>query len=360
MAIWNGSVINSNDTAFVFNKLANRKAVPMVRRKNGFLYAILGKEEVGSTPGVTGFQRLKSITGNKVEVRLLGAVASPTTVADANQTDAVDYANAATNGMLSNGAWGAAEFPITHYQWPFLITDSELQRYKGDELKTVAFMDEYFDRVMLSYEKVWGTQLSMANIADTTNMADSSRTVLGSWVYAIAGSQNLSGASTDWANGGTYGTINRADSGNADFRGNVYTNQGDLTLGKILTAKNACIINGGNPTVGIAGTTLYTKIEGLVSSYTQVAYADDWNKFAGAHTMYSGIRFVLDNYCASTVVGLLDPTTWQFYSNMTDFTTTGIIPDPSRRATYVLQTSPWVQNVCLSPNKNAVIGGLTS
>lgn len=361
MALWAGSVINTNETAFVFNKMATKKAIPIVRNINGFLYGILGKEEVGTTPGASvGFERLKTITGKNVEVTLLGQVDTPTTVADANQT-----ANATINYNAS--AWGAAEFPIAHYSWVFGLPDSELMRFQGDELKTASFLDDWFQRVMLSYEKAWGTAMSYSDITNTTNMTDVSRTVLGSWVYAIAGNNNLNAAVTaaTWNNSGSgatvqYGTINRADNTNDDFRGAVFGAQGDLTLGKILLAKNRAKKKGGLVTLGVAAETLYTKIEGLVSSYTQTAYDEQWGKFQGAYTMYAGIRFVLDSYCDSTIVGLFDPTTWQFYSKMETFATSGLMRDIRTNAAHVLHTSPWAQLVCMAPARNAILGGLTS
>jgi hypothetical protein len=129
MALWNGSAINTHETAFVFNQMATRKAIPIVRNMNGFLYAALGKEDWNATPGAgTGFKRLKKISGKNVEVTLLGELAVPLTTTDANQTL---FSNA-----VQNLSFGAAEFPIAHYSYPFAVPDSELQRFIGDELKT--------------------------------------------------------------------------------------------------------------------------------------------------------------------------------------------------------------------------------
>lgn len=358
MAIWAGTTINTTETAMVFNKMATKKAVPIVRNINAFVYGVLGKEEQGSTPGAgAGFQRLKSITGKNIEVTLLGQVDTPATVADANQT-----ANATI--QYNAASFGAAEFPVAHYSHVFGMPDSELMRFAGDELKTASFFDDWFDRVMLSYEKSWGTAMSFANNADTTNMGDCSRIILGSWVFAVAGLNNMSDTAANmWANAtvsSTYGTINRADSANADFRGNPFPSTGDVTLAKILLAKNRAKKKGGNVTLGLAAETLYTKIEGLVSSYTQTTYDEQWSKFQGAHTMYAGIRFCLDYYCDSTIVGLLDPTTFDLYSKMETFSSSGLVRDIRTNAAHVLHTSPWLQLVCRHPAANSLLGGCTS
>lgn len=370
-AIWANSTVNTAETAFVFNRMATRKAIPMVRRKNGFLYSILGKEEVGSTPGTTGFQRHRQITGKDIEWTMLGTLERPQTVADANQ-------NVAATMAIRTTDWGAATAKYAHFSHTFAVPEDQILRFKGEEEK-LNFMDSFFEKVMLSYEHAIGIRLGFSNITDTTYMADiQSRDVLGSYVYAIASNNNLS-AAVDWANAGNYGTIVRSDANNADFRGNVYTNVGDLTLGKLLTAKNACIVRGGNPTVAMAGATYYTKIEQLVSQYVQTAFDEDWSKFQGAHTIYAGMRMVLEPYIdagkaydlandttatanfadTGTLVALIDPSTWEFYSNMQNFTS-GLVKDITKKALWVLPTSPFMQLVCLSPYRNAIIGGVTS
>lgn len=373
-AVWASSVINTAETAFVFNRMAVTKAIPMVSRKNGFLYAVLGKEETGSTPGTAGFQRLRQITGKNIEWTMLGALERPQPVADVNQ-------NAAATTAIRTTDWGAAEAKYAHFSHTFAVPEDQTLRFTGEQEK-LNFMDAFFDKVMRSYEQTLGLRMAYSNISDTTWLVDiSNREILGSYVYAIAGNSNLS-AAVDWANQGTgsaYGTILRNDTNNADFRGNVFGATGDLTLGKLLLAKNACVARGGNPRIAVAGLTYYTKVEGLVSSYVQTAFDADWSKFQGAHTMHAGMKWVLDpfvdagsnydmtndttataNFSATgTLVALIDPESWLFYSNMENFTS-GLVKDITKKALYVLPTSPWFQLICKQPSANAIIGGITS
>ena len=365
MALWDNSGINTNETAFVFNKMAVKKAIPIVANMNAFLKMALGQKEEGATPGIgSGFTRLNNITGKSIEVTLLGQLGLPTTVSDANQTAALATPN------VSSGAFGAAVFDIAHYSYGFDVLDSELLRYKGDELKTASFLDEVFNRILLTYQNTWGTAVSLY---DPTNSVDVSRTILGSWVHAIAGNNNLSDTQANmWvtaaSGGGSYGGLVRngatagvlTDGNNPDFRGNVFSAQGDLTLPKLLTAKNRCITNLGMPDFAMAGETMYTKIQGLAASYTQTEYDETWQKFQGAYVMYAGMRVCLDSYCNSAVVGIFDSSTWNVYTNMTDFASGGLIKDFTRKAVHLIHTSPWIQLICKAPNRNAILGGLTS
>lgn len=348
MALWAGTAINTNETAMVFNKLANKKAIAMVRDKNAFTYAVLGKEETGSTPGSsTGFQRLKQTTGKDVEVKLLGELATPATAADSTQVDAATV-------TWNDNMFGAAVFPYAHYSNVFPIPESELDRFRGDELKTLNYLDEFFDYAMLSYENVWGTAFGKSS-----SLAEPSRTVLGSYVFAIAG--NNTGA-VDWANNGsTYGTINRADSANVDFRGNYYGAQGDLTLPKIRTAKNACVVKGYKPSFAVAAETVYGKVEQLVEAYSQVTYDKQWSEFGGEYVRYAGMAFALDPYAASGQLAIMTPETWLLYMNSNQpFTSTGVVKDVTKIATYVLHTTFWMQLVCKAPCGNAILTGITS
>ena len=335
MALWNGSAINTNETAMVFNQLANMKAIAMVRNKHGFLYAVLGKQETGSTPGAgTGFQRLKKISGKKIEVKLLGKLASPGTVADGSAEVATETLTHTTD------YWGAAEFDLAHYVYKHPVPHSELMRFMGDEAKTASYLDEVFQLVMLSYEKVWATALSTA--------AAPSRTVLGGWNFAVDDDN-------------TYGTIDRTDSTNADFQGVVKASTGDLTLPKIHTEMDNVRVNGGRVSLGVAGATVYGKIRQLIQPYTQVTYDKDWTEFGGEHIRYAGVSFTLDPDCPTQTLGLLEPESWLLYMDKdTAFTSSGLVHDISRVSTHVLPTEFWMQLICKSPNHNARMEGITS
>lgn len=348
MALWAGTAFNSNESAMLVNQLASKKAIPMVRKKNGLAYAILGKMEANSTPGAgTGFKRLKKITGLKIEDKLLGKVPTPTTTADANQIDTATL-------TFTTDYWGAAEWPLAHYAYPHPIPESELDRFAGEEAKTLSFIDDVFDLVMLGYEKVWGTAFWVAGTSGAP-----SRTVLGSVPFAIAGN-NTTGAANWASNGSSYGTITRTDSGNADFRGYYEGSIGDLTLGKIRRAKNQVQLAGGSISFGASGEPVYTKIQQLVEAYTEVTYDKTWSEFGGEYVRYAGTTFTLDNYAGAGLLALLEPETWGLWQKSAGMSKSGIVYDVSRVATYVLPTRWWMQLLCLCPSHSALLADITS
>src|SRR2546423_2154728 len=120
--LWTGTSINSTETAMVFNQLFNRKAIAMVRKKNGLLYAILGKSENGSTPELgPKYPGEKKITGHQIEVKLLGKLKTIATVADGVATEGA-------TATLTNSAdyWGAAVFDLAHYKDAHGLPESEI------------------------------------------------------------------------------------------------------------------------------------------------------------------------------------------------------------------------------------------
>jgi len=76
MALYDSSGINNNVIASVFNKLYSQKFVNTIRRRNSTLYAILGKQEIGQTPGLESFEGLVNSEGNNIEVRVMGKLRS--------------------------------------------------------------------------------------------------------------------------------------------------------------------------------------------------------------------------------------------------------------------------------------------
>lgn len=343
MALWAGTALNTNELAMLFNQLASRKAIPMVRKNHGLTYALLGKREKVSAPGMTKFERLSTISGNKIEQRLLGALRTPNTVADADQFDTVTLSHDAD-------AWGAAEWPLAHYYDTVPVPNSEMDRIRGNEAKTASFVDEFLEYVMLGYQKAWGTALHVTGVNGT-----GSRTVLGSVPYAIEG---VDGAWTDSSD--DYGTIARDDSGNADFRGQVQSSVGTLTLSKIRTSMFATKAYNGMPSVGVGNGTVMDKVHQLVEAYTVVNYNEKWSEFGGEYVRYAGIDWLYDNDTPSGYAYLLTPETWRIYmKENTPFTESGIVPDVTKKATFVLPTQFWMQCICLHPAQNAVLKGIT-
>ena len=336
MGLWaGGTSVNSTATAMVFNQLFNKKALSIVRKKNGLLYAALGKEEPLSMPNEgTKFRGEKKITGLKVEVKLHGKLKTISTVSDgANEV--------ATATLSVDGAeWGGAEFDLAHYADNHAIPMSQMDRFAGDESKTLDFISEVFEHLMLSYENTLGTALHTSSAP--------SRTVFGGWEYAVADDN-------------TYGGIDRTDSANADFRaGYLNASTGALTLAKIATAQNTIVGNGGTPDVGVCGIAIYGKLQQLVQSYTHIVGDKDWDAFGGTWVRYGPTRFILDQRTSSGVMGILDSSSWVLYRNDGNFTRSGIVVDPSRVATYVLPWGSWAQLICLKPNSNAKLSGIDS
>lgn len=347
MALWAGSAINSTETAMVFNRLYNLKAMEMVRKKNALLFKLMGKPDIGNVNENTRlkFERSRIVTGKNIEIKLLGALGAPATVADGSAELAT------VTRQFSSTTFGAAEFPLTHYAWTQGIPSSQMRRYKGPQAKTAGFYDEVLNYVMLSYQDVLGTA-----IHDSAGTAVISRTVMGSWTYGVSDGVST-GETTD--NFKLYGTIDRSDSANADFRGIVSTSTGALDLNKIRTYANQADANGGVVDTGICGTTLYTKVQQLVEPYVQTNYSEDLAAFGGRYVRYAGIDFMHDQRTTSGVLGLLDSSTWLWVQNDDDLTDVGVIKDPSIVDGYVLPTAMWCQLICCKPNANAKLTGVT-
>jgi len=343
MAIWAGTNINSNETAMLFNQMWDRKGMAIVQKKHALAFAMLGKMDVKSTPGITNFERTEKTSGNKVEKRLLGELYDPAEIADSAQTDAVTLS-------WNTDAWGGAEWPLAHFSHTFPIPNSEVDRIRGDEAKTLSYFDEFLEMVALSYQKKWGTRLNA-----TGSGGLHARDKFGSVPYCIEG---VDGTWTDSAD--DYGTIARDDSANADFRGQVQASVGTLTLDKIRTSTIAAEAYLGDIKVGTCGSTVYNKIHQLVEPYSVVNYDAEWTKFGGKHVEYAGVKYAYDPDAASGYLILLDPTTWKlFMKENVPMTQSGIVFDFTKKGTYVLPTQFWMQWLCMAPARNAIMKGIT-
>lgn len=341
MALWNGSVINSTETAKVFNQLANLKSIAIVRKKNALLYKLIGKVEPNSlAKGFAKFERSSKITGKNIEVGLLGTLATTTKVADgAEELQSVSLA-------YDPSAFGAAEFPLTHYTLPYGIPASELDRYKGQEKKTASYLDDVMQRIMLSYENDMGTDLHSTSAGQVIG-----RKTFGSWLFGV--SDGGASGSGETANAYRYyGTIDRQDAANADFRGIVAPSVGTWNLSTLRTYKNQADANGGTTDTIVLGTSNYTKAEGLVEAYQIVTDAKDMVDFGGQYFRYSGMDFMHDQRCPATTIGGLDSSSWLYVDNHEDFTSAGVIKDPTRMAAYVIPSQRWAQLICRKPNSN--------
>ena len=341
MALWNGTTLNNNVLAQVFNQLFNTKAIEMVRHENGLLYAILGKSWRDSNPNVgTQFERLERISGNQIEVKLLGALDTISTVADGSAELA-----SSTPAYTSN-MFGSATFDLTHYAQTKGVPSSEYNRIMGKEAKTVKYVDDVFNQVLLSLENQIGNDLGGSNAP--------ARTTLGGWQYAVS-----DGVSSGESSYSSYG-LARSDSANVDFRSYVNPNTGDLTLGKIRYVKNQNRVHGGKNQIGLAEISVFTKIQQLVEAYTVIESNSDWAEFGGEYVQYGKTRYIMDQRGPTGVMGILDPESWVFYQNMINFTEAGFIRAPHLVAGYVLPWECWCQLICLQPSRNGKLTGINT
>ena len=347
MGIWNGSSINSNETANLINQLWQTKAIAMVRRKNGLLYEVLGKAEQGATPMDVKWSRTEKTSGKDIQFNMLGSLKTINTVPDGYAAGSGET-SAWGGTVIPADTFGGVTLPLVHYADAEYFPDSELDRYEGDELRTRDWIAQKMDYLMLSFENTFG------NAINTSTATVPTRTQVCPWRHQI--SDGVSSGETGYQ---TYG-LDRNDSGNSDFRGLVDVTGGDLTLAKLKARKNLLITRGGNGKVGLAETTLYGKIQTLVENYTHVNYDETWSSFGGEYVRYSGTRYILEQRMATQTVGLLTPETWRLWWNTKNFTRSGIVPDPSKKATHVLVYGYWNAFYTNQPNQNALLTGLTS
>lgn len=345
MAIWDDGGINSNETSFVFNRLYDKKSTAIVRKKKGFLYAALGKPNIGKGDKVPPFERQRNITGNKIEVRLLGELDTPVALARANQLDDVTL-------TWNSDARGGSQFGVSQWPWTKPIVRSEIDRFRGDEAKTLSYLDEIFEEVMLSFEKAWSTALNQVGSINY----NASESALGSYLYAIMG---IDGAWT--TNPDTYGDLNRQDSGNSDYRGYYLGSAGTLTLPKIFTAKLAIEDYGGNATAGFASSGVYSKINQLLENQVYVTYSEEWNQFSGSYLKYNGTVFCYDPDTPSGYLSLITPESWRLYKrDDAPFTEAGLVPAFWKKGQpYVLPVNVWMQMICRHPAQNGILAGIT-
>lgn len=339
--LWTGTALNNNVLAQVFNQLFNTKAIEMVRKENGLLYAILGKSWHDANPNLgSQFERLEKISGNQIEVKLLGVLDTINYVTDGSAELAT-----ATPQYTAN-MFGAATFDLAHLAQTKGIPSSEYNRIQGKEAKTLKYVDDVFNQVMLSLENRIGNDINGTNAP--------ARNAIGGWPYAVS-----DGVSSGETGNAAYG-VDRSDAGNVDYRGSVTVNTGDLTLGKIRALKNTIRTKGGKNQLGIAETSVFTKLQMLVEAYTEIESNEEWAQFGGEYVQYGKTRYVLDQRAPTQTLGIIDPESWVFYQNMINFTDQGFIRAPHLVAGYVLPWECWCQLICVQPSRNGKLTGINT
>jgi len=154
MALYDVSSINTNVLASVFNKLYSQKFVNTIRKKNGTLYAILGKPETGSTPGLEAFEGLVTSSGNNIEARVMGKLRTTPTVASNSA------AIATVTLSYDADVFGAMLWDYTHFADTLPIPTNDLLKIRGNEMKTANYIDDLFQHVVFSLEQTIGNQIT--------------------------------------------------------------------------------------------------------------------------------------------------------------------------------------------------------
>ena len=323
MALWAGLTLNTNETADIVNRLHSKKAELMVVKANPLLYAFFGKKDnVNNRRMRVG--KTRKITGKDIEVRLLGRLAAPAAISDGSDeltTATVNY---------SNDNWASVTVALAHYGHVEGVPDSEYMRIRGDEAKTLSLLDDYYDKIMYGYEDVLSTALHSTTAP--------SRSAFGGWQVAVDSSTSYMG-------------MTRSDAANADFRG-IEEDGKTLSLSELQRVKNTARLNRGNPTVGVAGNTEFTRIQQIAQSYTHAVYKGDTSEFGADHVNLAGIDWLLDGDTSSAVLGMFDPSTWELVVNDEPFTNTGLVFDFTKKAGHIIHTTLWCQNYCVKPNAN--------
>lgn len=347
MGIWAGSTLNSNETSHLINQWDDSKSLAICRRKNGFLYEILGKAEPGATPMSVEWKNSTKVSGKDIQFNFLGSLKTISTVADGYAAGAGETGTWGGT-VIPADTFGAVTLPIVHFADAEYFPSSELDRFTGQEQPMRDWIEEKLEYLMLSWENSFG------NAFNTGTAAVPTRTQVCPWRHQIS-----DGVSTGETTYVTYG-LDRNDSGNVDFRGNVTVSVGDLTLEKIRLRELEVIERGGMVRLGLVENALYNKIHKLLEGYSVVTYDDQWTKFGGSFVKFGNIRWIMETRMPTELVGLIDPTTWKIWQKKGQFTRQGIVPDPSKKATHVLNWEKWIAIYCKAPNRNALMTNVTS
>jgi hypothetical protein len=295
MALWQGSSLNTNELATTTNHWTRKNLVPMVVKRNAFLHA-LTNEEAGPYGSIGSRVRYeKRARGNKLQVPLLGAIPSFSGLADSNQVDAVSL-------TWDSDAAGAATFEWAHYYHVEPVVHSEFTLMRGDDHKTLSWVEKVLkEKVVKGWEKTLGDAIN-------GTAANSSRTAAGGWRYGAS-----DGTSTGESSYATYGTLDRSDSGNADYRGNIQRlSDGLLTIDDFFALKVDIMADDGNPTFAVVGATGFKKMEKELRGQAMLPQKD-WDAFAGDKLTCHGITICFESRCGETELGMFDPNALAIY-----------------------------------------------
>ncbi len=330
MALWNGSNINSNDVALAFNRMWWPNTIYFGRRLYGFWYAITGMNEPGNyQDGRFGVETMSEMTGNKLELSL---------VADVPTWDKIGFGQPELETLThtyNDAEFGGIEFDATHYNRTRAIPWSDMQRLKGDNLKTESYLENVINVEAEGYVKTVA-----ADIHGNTNQTDTS----------LLGLQYLVSTTT------TYG-LNRSDAAHADWRSYV-TNGGALSNLDPIQLAQANIRNRmGSGAMILTGVTLYQKIQSLLENELH-GYSDpEWSAFSGQYVRFGNSVMVMDGNTPSGYVYILSPEHFKLAKSGEPVDPSQLMWDPSRKSAYVIPMNALLAFGCKNP---AAQGLLTS
>lgn len=351
MAIWAGSSISTDNSAWLFNKIALPKAVKIGRVANPLMAFFMNKFDLDdegkwlqhpslSDRGTAGVKLLPSGGGKKIEVTLAAAKALYSGKGyGANERAAVSIAG-------SDAGYGAAEFDIAAFYELEPWDKSKFDRYKGKERKLqLEFLSSEFDLILEAWHKTLDTRLS------DTSAAAPSTTVVGSALNALIAN--------------TYGTIDRTDVANADFKAaEVDTATTAITLAKMRRKKTKCMIRRAKHVVVWAAEEAYgligDKIE-AAAGYEATQLKDKTVEYSGEYFVYNGMAICLAPKLGAGNVMFLNPESWQVYLSEDGMaTTTGVQQHPNFAHQMYMQWDSYVQVLCFDPGTNACFTAIAS
>lgn len=336
MALWASTAINTDELTMVFNQVWNKKFIDQVSNKKGLLEAILGKPSPNPDgAGTKPFERMRKISGKKIEVKLLGSYAEIGTISDG-------AAEVASTVGVVNEKYGAAVFDLTHYNHQHWVPSSQYKRYIGEEAKTLNYLQDEFDFLMASW-----MQTLAAGVSSNSNQ---SRTVLGGWEYAVR----------DATTGNTYGTIDRSDTANADFAGYEVDT---VTLSMDTLQTHYGIVQGfeGKPDIVTASNTVYTILVNKIRDEGTLInnYGSEGKVAAGgASFSWQGMDAILDPNVTSGYLGMLESKSFLFYMDDSGMNPDAIV-DRSKKSALLINMDAWVGLICHTPKHNGLLTTVT-
>jgi hypothetical protein len=344
MALFDNSDINTVELRMVFNKLARLNSTSIVKQRDAFVDAILGKRVQGNGPADSvRYENEKEISGKEIEEPILASHRSWTGV-----TDGADERSAIAVNELTG--WGAMVFAPAHLIDPIPIEDSKLDRFRNKELKAEDFIQEVFDQAMASYANTWQTHVHATGAG-----VGPSRTRIGSWVHTV--SDGVVAATTE-SNYATYGKIDRTAAGNADFKSTVYDINGALTVSAIGAAMTKIYANDGIPNLAVCGETVYNRVRTLLESNLEAQVRDAVVEFSGPYIRYAGVNFALAAKCPAQTMGIFDTRDWKVYRKDAPLFEE-ITRDVTKKGMHVMFGKSWAQITCRAPNRQTKLVRIT-